>query len=105
MRSGLGEKMGGERHHWTRNDDIVAFYLERHGDRQLPFGEAKIAKILSLKESSLAMRRANFGYLDGRQGLDHAAEQSREVFAKYKGRSEIEMRPLVLRILGLSTNT
>ena len=71
------------RHLWTLDDDIVAFYLSRHGTRFLPMMEAGIAKRLGMPEGSLGMRRQNFHYLDGRSGLKNAAELSRQVHIRY----------------------
>jgi hypothetical protein len=87
-------------HRWTEDDDVVAFYLSRHGTRRLPLMEAGIAKHLGVLESSLARRRANFAHLDGRPGLPHAAKLSQRIHQQYVSATEAELRPLVLRVLG-----
>jgi hypothetical protein len=87
------------RHRWTEGDDLVALYLSRHGYRFLPLMQAGVAKLLGMPEGSLVMRQSNFAYLDGRDGLDHAAEQSREVRQRYGKMTEPELRPLVLKVL------
>jgi hypothetical protein len=86
-------------HRWTEGDDIVALYLSRHGCRFLPLMEAGIAKLLGMPQSSLTMRQGNFGYLDGRRGLAHVAEQSREIHQRYGKMTEPELRPLALKVL------
>ena len=92
--------MGTAQHRWTEDDDVVAFYLSRHGVRRLPLMEAGIAKCLGMSEGSLARRQANFAYLDGRPGLANFAKQSRRIHLEYEKKTEPELRPLVLRILG-----
>jgi hypothetical protein len=100
-------------HPWTEDEDLVAFYLSRHGIRFLGVGEATIAKALSarplpdggravqLPEASLRMRVGNFDHLDGRAaGLPHYAGQSRRTYEKYKNASVLELRPLVIQVLG-----
>jgi len=87
-------------HRWTEDDDVVAFYLSRHGTRRLPLMEAGIAKHLGVSEGSLARRQANFAHLDGRPGLPHAAKLSRRIHQQYARATEAELRPLVLRVLG-----
>jgi hypothetical protein len=64
---------------------------------------AGIAKRLSMPESSLLMRQNNFAYLDGRDGPDYAAEQSREIHQRYGKMTEPELRPLVLTVLETGT--
>jgi hypothetical protein len=87
-------------HRWTEDDDVVAFYVSRHGTRHLPLMEAGIAKRLGVSEISLARRQANFAHLDGRPGLDHVAKLSRRIHQQYGRATEPELRPMVLRALG-----
>jgi len=87
------------RHRWTKDDDVVAFYLSRHGTRHLPLMEAGIAKRLGVTEGSLARRQANFAYLDGRPGYDHVAKQSRRIHQQHAKVTETQLRALVLRVL------
>lgn len=87
-------------HRWTETDDVIAFYLSRHGARRLPLMEAGIAKRLGMSEGSLARRQANFAYLDGRSGLRNVAKQSRRVHQQYEKATEPELRTLVLQVVG-----
>jgi hypothetical protein len=104
-------------HYWTEDDDTVAFYLSRcQGTRFLGIGEGTIARILSSKpppashpaapmpEGSLRMRVRNFDYLDGKpNGLpNYAPNKSGMVYEKYKDLSILELRPLVINILGIT---
>ena len=104
-------------HYWTEDDDTVAFYLSRcQGRRFLGVSEATIARILSSKpppaghpaapmsEVSLLRRVRNFDYLDGKpNGLsNYAPNKSGRVYEKYKDLSILELRPLVINILGIT---
>jgi len=87
------------RHRWTDGDDLVALYLSRHGNHFLRIMQPGVATLLGMPEGSLVMRQSNFAYLDGRNGLDHAAKQSREVHRRYGAMTEVELRPLVCKVL------
>ncbi len=51
---------------------------------------------------SLRMRIRNFDYLAGRpNGLPNYATQSRRIHEQYKNSTVIELRPTVVRLLGL----
>src|SRR5690348_3462727 len=103
-----------DHHHWTEDDDIVAFYLSHcQGIRFLGVGLETIAKILSRKQPppgyrqapmsaySLSKRVANFEYLAGRPGLSNFARQSQHVYERYKSASILDLRPVVIAILDL----
>jgi hypothetical protein len=96
----MEEPMETVRHRWTEDDDVIAFYLSRHGTRRLPLMEAGIAKRLGMSEASLAKRQANFAHLDERPGLAHVAKQSIRVHQKHEKATEPALRALVLRVLG-----
>ena len=91
--------MTAKRHHYSSEDDIVAFYLSRYRAPFLPLAESEIAERLGMSKASLTMRQGSFAYRDGRGGLDHVAEQSRRVHDQYGKMSESELRPLVLKAL------
>jgi hypothetical protein len=104
-----------EQHCWTEDDDLVAFYLSRHGTRFLGMGEATIAKALSerplpdggrpvdMPVSSLLKRIQNFNYLDGKpHGLSNfAPNKSGPIYEQYKNATIFELRPMVIQVLGL----
>jgi hypothetical protein len=87
------------RHRWSRGDDLVALYLTRHGNRALQMTNEAIANTLGMPEGSLVMRISNFRHLEGHEGLDHAAQQSRDVRARFGKLTEPEMRVLVVNVL------
>jgi hypothetical protein len=92
------------RHHWTPDEDRVAFYLSRYGDRALPMGEAAIAAALGVKDASLAMRRSNFSFLDGRGGLRNAAQLSHRIHHQYRHKPESELRREIMSIISRASS-
>ena len=104
-----------EQHSWTKQDDIIAFYLSKfHADRFLGISLARIAKILSerplpdgsaavpMSAFSLSRRMSNFDYLDGKGAYSNYAKLSRAVYEEYKNASIIELRSLAIQILGIT---
>jgi hypothetical protein len=105
-------------HCWTEDDDVVAFYLSRfQGIRFLGIGLATIAKILSerpqpngkpavpMSSVSLSYRIGNFDYLDGKPGWsNYAPNKSGLVYEKYKNASIVELRSVVIQILGITVS-
>ena len=102
-------------HHWIKPEDIVAFYLSRFGDRAfLGISTATIARILSerplldgshvvpITPGSLSYRIGNFNYIDGKPGWSNSAQLSRDVYEEYKNASIVELRSLVIKILGIT---
>ncbi len=87
------------RHRWTEDDDLIAFYLSPHGTRFLAVGEAEIATLIGLPQSSLTMRKSNFAYLDGERALSHASAQSRRIHGRPRNAPEAELRRAVFRVL------
>src|SRR5580692_9402630 len=97
----MEEKMakGGKQHKWSEGDDLVAFYMSRHGTNGLPNTQEEIAKMLGMSEASLIMRQRNFADLDGGHGLSHVAQQSIRVRERYNNTPNAELRSLVLRAI------
>jgi hypothetical protein len=81
-------------HKWTRNDDLIAFYVDKFGIDKLPNkpSEAEIAASLGIEPGSFKMRIQNFRALAGKGGLEHFARQSKDVFEEYNSLSEPELR-------------
>jgi hypothetical protein len=88
-----------KRHTWTTGDDIVAFYLYRHGAAALPMRQVEIARFLGMSEASLIMRQGNFSSIDRGTGLRNVAQQSVGIYSRHRNASEIELRALALRAL------
>ena len=86
---------------WTKEDDIVAFYLYRFGDKELLYSVEEISGILGMSATSLKMRVANFKALNTGRGLDHYAKLSRQVYNEYKRYSEGNLRKIVIGIISI----
>jgi len=88
-------------HKWTKNDDIVAFYLYRFNMSGFNFSIEEIAEQLGMSKESLKMRINNFKAVDGRGGLKNYAKLTKEVFFEFKSLSKKEHLAEVKRILNL----
>ena len=87
------------RHSWREGDDLVAFYLQRHGTDRLPHTRPEIASRLGIEESTLRMRIGNFKALAGNGGLQNWAQQSERVYRRNRDLAERELRERVLAFL------
>ena len=76
--------MSNGQHKWTKEDDIVAYYLYRAGADSFVLGTKEISRALGMTESSLKMRIANFMAIDTGHGLKNAAIASKELYDAYK---------------------
>ena len=92
-------KMVKAHHKWSVEDDTVALYLYRFGDSDLPYSRKSIGEKLGMGAGAMRMRIANFLSLDGGEGLNHPAKQSREIYLRHRETSREELRLLVLRAL------
>lgn len=91
-----GGAMNRDRHRWSEGDDMVAFYLQRHGCARLPYTIAEIARRLGMSQDSLKMRGRNFDALTHGSALGNVAKQSRQVYEAHRERDEPELRALAL---------
>jgi hypothetical protein len=87
-------------HKWTKDDDIVAFYLYRFGTDDLNTSLEEIADYLGMNAGSLKMRIQNFQALNGAGGLKNYAKLSERIYSEYGSLSKDEHRAEVKRILG-----
>ena len=72
------------KHYWTREEDIVAYYLFKFSGDEIWLNFNEIADCLEVTKGSLRMRVANFQALDGPGGLSKASQLSLEVYSVYK---------------------
>jgi hypothetical protein len=86
---------------WTKDDDIVAFYLYRFDTDGLASSVEEIAHQREMSAASLIMRIANFKAIDGGGGLQNYAKQSQKVFLELNSLSKAEHQSEVKRILNL----
>lgn len=91
------------RYAWKATDDVVAFYLSRHGAGKLRMTLEAISQSLGMSVDSLKSRMSNFNHLDGRSGLPHAAKLSRAVHVTLRHLKEPVHRVLALDVLKKST--
>ena len=76
-------------HIWTKEDDIVAYYLCRYGLDSLLLDINGISKKLGMTPASMKMRVGNFKALEAHEqgshsGLGNWADLSEKVFDHYK---------------------
>lgn len=86
-------------HSWTIDDDIVTLYSYINGDSKIGFSIKEIGEKLGMGVNSLRARIGNFKAIEGQGGFSHYAKLSFQVYNKYHGLSELELRSLALSIL------
>jgi hypothetical protein len=91
-------------HIWTKDDDIVAYYLCRYGLDSLLLDINGISKKLGMTPASMKMRVGNFKALEAHDqgnysGLSNWANLSEEVFNHYKNVPKSEHMAEIRRIL------
>jgi hypothetical protein len=86
-------------HRWRESDDLVAFYLFRHGTDQLGVALSQVADVLGIELGAMNMRKSNFRSQESPGGLANAAKQTRAIFEIYRNTPEIELRAMVLGVL------
>jgi hypothetical protein len=86
-------------HRWSKEDDIVAFYLYKFSKGNLSHSIEGISNKLGMSAASMKMRIRNFESLDKYKGLKHYAKLSEKVYEEYNNHSESDLRNLVESIL------
>lgn len=91
-----------QEHRWSESDDLIAFYLSRHGDSQLGIRLPEVARRIGIGAGTLKMRMSNFRSLESDPApgeLSNASRQTRSVFQNHCHMTEAELRSLVLSVL------
>ena len=88
-----------KKHKWSKEDDIVAFYLYKFGTRNISISIDDIANTLGMSTASMKMRIANYKALDKGRGLNHYSKLSKKVYEEYKNYSEPDLRKIIESIL------
>lgn len=88
-----------QQHAWSKDDDLVAFYLFKFGDGDLGKDTKEIGELLGMGAGSLKMRIGNFRAIDGGGKLDHSAKQSRFIYERFNNASHEELRDKILPII------
>ena len=83
-------------HRWSEADDIAALFVYRFGADRLGTTTTDLAHSRGIKPGSLRMRIKNFQALDGKGGLENWANQSEQIFRRYRTASEETLRALIL---------
>ena len=86
-------------HRWSKEDDVVAFYLYKYDKGNLSYSIEGTSNQLGMSSASMKMRIRNFESLDKYKGLKHYAKLSEKVYEEYKNHSEPKLRKLVDSIL------
>jgi hypothetical protein len=86
-------------HSWTIDDDVVTLYLYMYGDSKMGFSIKEIGEKLGMGINSLRARIGNFKAIEGQGGFSHYAKQSFQVYNKYHGLADLELRRLASSIL------
>ncbi|MBX2889780.1 MAG: hypothetical protein KF734_02520 [Saprospiraceae bacterium] len=85
---------------WTKEQDIITFYLYRPGIKISSAKAEEIRKTMQIeKKTSLRRRIDNFKYLDGIGTQSHFVQMTKEVFDEHKNLSLEELEQLASKIL------
>lgn len=87
------------RHEWKKEDDIIALFLYKYGDSELPLTIKEICEKRGIQTSAMKMRIGNFKSLAGEGGLSHPSKQSKAVYNEYKNLPKESFKQLVIGIL------
>lgn len=98
------EKMS-SKHRWNEDDDIIALYLCKFNEEDIPYSYEDIANIRGFSVDSLKCAIGNFEAIDteGRKGFKNYANHQMNTYKKYNGMSKGELKGLVLKILSKET--
>ena len=96
---------GKGQHHWTECDDVVALYLYKHGTASIGISVEEIAGKLGIPVDSMKMRIRNCQHLETDGGLAHVTNQTRSVFNRLGGWSELQLRIKAKECLVSSTHS
>lgn len=86
-------------HHWTPNDDLVAYYLYRYGESGLGLSLDEIGALLGMGGAALRMRIQNHKAVAGEAGLSNYSRLTEEVFRRCEERTEADLVSQVNLIL------
>lgn len=101
------------RHSWSDDDNLIAYYLYRFGDKELSVTKKELGDILGMGIGSLSYKIGNFKAIDGQGDLDGYSYQAVRIYKQYNGLLDEEakiagqeavIRALEKRIKSLKTN-
>ena len=79
---------------WSEEDELMALYLSRFGDGELPISAQELANQIGMGWSSMERKIANFRQLDGHEGADRPSRQAEIVFERCKALTEAELESM-----------
>lgn len=91
-------KMFSNKHKWTKEDDIIVFYLYRYKNLQ-PYSYEDMANCRGFNVKSLKCAIRNFMAIETGKGLKNYAKHQKNIYHRYKDISQEEHKTLVLEIL------
>ncbi len=77
------------KHKWKISDDIVAFYLYKHGSEK---DIENVSRKLGIKVASIKMRISNFAFLDKQKGLSKFSKQTQNVYSIWRNSSSVALK-------------
>jgi hypothetical protein len=88
-------------HRWTREEDILIFYIYKYGEEPSIAPEIIRNYMRFSNLNSIKMRTRNFQALDGEGGLRNYSELTESVHNEYRNISQEDHRQECLRILNI----
>lgn len=86
-------------YHWTEDDERVAYYLYRWGDKNLTESKEAIGELLGMGWNSLGLKIANFQALEGKGGFEGFSRQAQRIYEENQSRPQNELETQVREIL------
>ena len=86
-------------HRWSEDDEIIALYLYRFGDKDLPFTKQEIADSLGMGWNSMSIKIANIKAVDTGKGMSGFSTQCQKIFERYQHMPDKEFSVLGLEAI------
>ena len=84
---------------WTKEQDVLAYYLYRTGEKMSSVKANDICRIMQIGKNTLRRRIGNFKYLGGTGNQSHYARMTKETFEEYRYSILEERENLASKIL------
>ena len=79
-------------HHWSDDDNLIAYHVFRFGKRDLPSEIHEMGDILGMGYNSFMLKVSNFKSIAGEGGLDGYSQQAVRIYNKHSRMSDSEAR-------------
>ena len=77
-------------HHWSDDDNLIAYHVFRFGKRDLPSDLHEMGDILGMGYNSFMLKISNFKSIAGTGGLEGYSQQAVRIYEKYSKMSDVE---------------